>query len=107
MKVHIAITVHVRGESFGLVHGELDLLNLPRTGERISFTQPSDQCIRIPRDHPNNPLILTVCGVTHHAGPNQSPPLIEFSDMDLDRVAHAQQLLSHLQTGFGLYAEEW
>ena len=107
MKAQIAIFVHVSSESFGLVHGELDFCQLPRVGDKISFTQPVNQSIGISKDHPLNPLILTVSSVTHQAGSTQTPPLIDISDLDLDTVADAQQLFVHMVTGFGLHAETW
>ena len=107
MKALIAIFVHVRGQSFGLVHGEIVFSHLPRVGEKISFNQPSNQCERIPKDHPLNPLIFTVDCVTHHAGSEASLPLIDLPDIELDNVASAHQLFAHFRTGFGLHADEW
>ena len=103
MKVFIDVSVFAEGAAVGMVSGELELLHLPRAGERIDFCFPpvSGVSAAIGISHHRQPEVETIL----HAAGSLAAPIVVLRPIEVESVEVGQGLLEYLSSGFGLAAD--
>ncbi len=105
MKVRIDISLFSSPtESYGVIHGSIDLASTPRIGESISFLFPLNEKIR-PLEGEWWPESLLVKNVTHAPVLAGASVLLALEPVVLESRNQCEAYAEYLENGFGLFVD--
>lgn len=108
MKIHIDISVFVRGDvAFGRVSGNLELDALPAIGTKIALINPSKKWL--PEKIHGFDWSLNITNISFAPLTDSSPSLtmLSLQDVCLDSTDDAEKFMNFAEKGFDLFTEPY
>ncbi len=103
MIIYIDFSLFTDQNSFGCVSGNLQVVEVPQSGDSVSFLFPTNEVdINLPSTFSG---FLTVTNRVISVGPSIHPISLSLSDVVVPTRENAIELVTYLEKGFGLLTD--